>query len=579
MNILFIVVGAAIILVLGYLTYGKFLAEKVFKLDDSKKTPAVEMDDGVDYVPADAKYLAGQHFSAIAAAGPITGPILAGILFGWVPALIWILIGAIFIGGVHDMGALIASVRHKARSITDVVRENVSQRAFILFMLFIWITLVYIIVAFTDITARSFVGMITLEDGTKLPGGAIATSSILYIILPVIMGLLIKFGRLNLWIATIIFLPLVGFVIWIGPYIPFSIDIMFNMTPNDASKIWSVFILIYCLICALLPMWLLLQPRGHLGGYFLYVSLAAAAIGIIFGGFEVKYPAFVKNFDDMNAFFFPMLPIIFVTVACGACSGFHSLVSSGTTSKQLKKESDARPIGYGLMLLEGLVAVVSLACVMILLPTDPLAKKAPNFIYASGIGSFLKLIGITPALGISFGLMAFTTFVYDTLDICTRLGRYIIEELTGLKNIAGKILGTVLTSGVPLIFVLQTVLDAKGNPIPAWRVFWNTFGASNQLLAALALIGITVWLLHSRRNSKVWMVSFFPAVFMFCMSNWALICSIRDSWILNKPGIHAAVPWASLVLIALSILMAIETFVAIAGRKKQAKLEPSPDQA
>jgi len=576
MSVLLIVVACCIFLLLGYFTYGKFLAKKVYQLDDSRKTPSVEMDDGVDYVPADAKYLAGQHFSAIAAAGPIVGPIVAGTLFGWVPAMIWVLVGSIFVGGVHDMGALVASIRHKARSITEVVREHVSQRAFMLFMLFIWITLVYIIVAFTDITARSFVGVVTLEDGSKLPGGALATSSIIYIILPIIMGLLLKFTRMNLWLATAIFLPLVGVAIWVGPYIPLSLDTMLSMTPNDASKIWAVLILIYCLVCAVLPMWMLLQPRGHLGGYFLYASLVAAAIGVIFGGFEVKYPAFVKNFDDMGAFFFPMFPILIITVACGACSGFHSLVGSGTTCKQLSKESDAKPVGYGMMLLEGLVAVISLACLMILLPSDPLAKKAPNFIYASGIGSFLGLIGISPALGISIGLMAFTTFVYDTLDICTRLGRYIIEELTGLKGIVGKTLGSLLTSVVPLIFVLTTVADAKGNPIPAWRVFWNTFGASNQLLAALALIGVTVWLLHSRRDSKVWLVSFFPAVWMFCMSNWALAIAIRDAWILNKPGIHVAVPWASLVLIGLAVLLAAETFVSIWGKPGTPKVALKP---
>jgi len=576
MSVLLIVIVCSVILLLGYLVYGKFLSNKVFQLDDSRKTPAVEMDDGVDYVPIDAKFLAGQHFSAIAAAGPIVGPIVAGTLFGWLPALIWAMLGSIFIGGVHDMGALIASVRNKARSITEVIRENVSQRAYILFMIFIWITLVYIIVAFCDITARSFVGVVTLEDGTKLPGGALATSSIIYIILPIIMGLLLKFGRMNLWLATAIFLPLVGLAIWVGPYIPLSLDTMLGMTPNDASKIWSALILVYCLVCAVLPMWMLLQPRGHLGGFFLYASLAAAAIGILFGGFEVKFPAFVKGFDNMDAFFFPMFPILFVTVACGACSGFHSLVSSGTTCKQLKKESDAKPIGYGMMLLEGLVAVISLACLMILLPSDPIAKKAPNFIYASGIGSFLGLIGITPALGISFGLMAFTTFVYDTLDICTRLGRYIIEELTGWKGIVGKTVGSLLTTVVPLIFVLTTVADAKGNPIPAWRVFWNTFGASNQLLAALALIGVTVWLLHSRRNSNVWLVSFFPAVFMFCMSNWALAFAIRDAWILSKPGIHVAVPWVSLILIGLSVLVAVETVVAIMGRSGTPKVAAKP---
>src|SRR5512139_3960607 len=189
MSIIVIVLSVVVLLFIAYRTYGTFLVKKVYELDDRRKPAAVEMEDGLDYVPTDSKFLLGQHFSAIAAAGPITGPIIAGIAYGWVPALLWIMLGTIFIGGVHDMGALVASIRHKARSITEVVRANVSQRAYTLFMLFIWITLVYIIVAFCDITARSFVGVTTLEDGTKLPGGALATSSILYIILPVIMGL------------------------------------------------------------------------------------------------------------------------------------------------------------------------------------------------------------------------------------------------------------------------------------------------------------------------------------------------------------------------------------------------------
>lgn len=567
MNILYIVLGASLILWFAYKSYGRFLAENVFRLDDTRKTPAVLMEDGVDYVPVEAKFLAGQHFSAIAAAGPITGPILAGIMFGWVPALIWIILGSIFIGGVLDMGSLIASIRHKAKSITEVVRLNVSQRAYLLFMLFIWITLVYIIVAFTDLTAGSFVGMITLENGSTLAGGAIATSSLLYLALPVIMGLFLRYTKMPLWLATAIFLPLVGVAIWVGQYIPLSLDAILNTTPASAAKIWSVFILAYCLVAAVLPMWMLLQPRGHLGGYFLYAALTAAAIGLVFGGYNVQYPAFTKPFDNLGAMFFPLFPILFITVACGACSGFHCLVSSGTSSKQIRKESDAKPVGYGMMLLEGLVAVVSLACVMILLPGDPLAGKAPNFIYASGIGSFLKLIGIPPALGIAFGLMAFTTFVYDTLDVCTRLGRYIIQEITGWTGWLGKTVSTVLTAGVPLYFVMQTVLDAKGKPIPAWKVFWNTFGAANQLLAALALVGVTVWLLNTRPKSKVWMVPFFPALWMFIMSNWALIRSVMDGWVWNTPGTHPAMPVVSLVLITLSVLVAIETMAAIFFRR------------
>ena len=565
--------GSGILFLLAYYTYGKFLAKKVFELDDTKKTPAEEINDGNDFVPAKKGMLLGQHFSAIAAAGPINGPILAGVMFGWVPALFWIVIGSIFIGGVHDMGALIASVRHKARSITDVIRTNVSSRAWILFMIFIWITLVYIIVAFTDITASSFVGMVTLESGEKVGGGAIASSSILYLILPVIMGLLLRFTKLSEKWAIVIFLPLVGVAIWVGRYIPVTLPAFIAPDAATAQKVWSVLILLYCLIASVVPVWALLQPRGALGGYFLYAALITAAIGVVFGGYKIAYPAFTNLSPDGGfgaGFWFPMFPLLFITVACGACSEFHSLVSSGTTSKQLDRESNAKPIGYGAMLLEGMVAVVSLACVMILAKDSELIKKAPNFIYASGIGRFLELIGIPAAFGISFGLMAFTTFVYDTLDVCTRLGRYIFEELTGLRNWVGRALGTVLTAGVPVIFIFSTMVDAKGNPIPAWRTFWNTFGASNQLLAALALTGVTVWLINTSKRKFVWLVSFLPAVFMFVMANWSLVASIIDKWVGKKTNIHAVVPYVHLVLIVLSILVVIETIIALMKRKVSA---------
>lgn len=563
MNILFVVAGCGVLFLLAYRLYGAFLAKQVFGLDDSRKTPAVELSDGVDYVPASKGMLLGQHFSAIAAAGPINGPILAGVLFGWAPALIWILIGAIFIGGIHDMGALIASVRNQARSITDVIRQNVSRRAWVLFMLFIWITLVYIIVAFADITASSFVGTVTLESGEKVGGAAIASSSLMYLVLPVVMGLLMRFTGLKEKWALLIFLPLVGVAIWAGKYMPLSLGIE---NAASAQKAWAVIILVYCLIASVVPMWLLLQPRGALGGYFLYAALITAAIGVVFGGFKIEYPAFTRMAADGSmgsGFWFPMFPLLFITIACGACSGFHSLVSSGTTSKQVAKESDAKPIGYGAMLLEGMVAVVALACVMIIAKDDPVAAKAPNFIYAVGIGRFLDLIGIPAAFGISFGLMAFTTFVYDTLDVCTRLGRYIIEELTGMRNVFGKALGSILTTVAPIVFIYQTMTDAKGNPIPAWRTFWNTFGASNQLLAALALIGVTVWLLNSGKR-KYWLVSFLPAVWMFFTSNWALVNAMIDGWVKKLPTAHPAIAPVSLVLVLLSVLVAVETVIAIA---------------
>lgn len=559
--ILFVVCVCALFLTIGYHTYGKFLAQKVFDLNDDNPVPSEEMNDGVDYVPAKKNMLMGQQFSAIAAAGPVNGPILAAVMFGWVPALIWIILGSIFIGGVHDMGSLIASVRHKAKSISEVVREHVTSRAWVLFMLFIWITLVYVIVAFTDTTASSFVGTVTLENGDKVAGAAIASSSLMYLILPIIMGLLLKFTKLKEGVAVALFLPLVGVAIWAGKYLPISLPIADLVLER---KVWGVLILVYCLIAAMTPVWLLLQPRGALGGYFLYVALVVAAIGVAFGGYEISYPAFMPIAADASLQSHTF-PILFITIACGACSGFHALVCSGTTSKQLAKETDAKPVGYGAMLLEAMVAVISVVCVMILGQDSQMLAQSPNFIYASGIGSFMELIGIPAVFGVSFGLMAFTTFVYDTLDVCTRLGRYIIEELTGWKDKKGSIIGTALTAGVPLFFIFQTMTDADGNAVPAWKTFWNTFGASNQLLAALALIGISIWLYHTKKASKVYLVPLLPAVFMFVMSNWALLISIYEGWIL-KQG-HPAIPVISLVLFILSVLVAVETISSVAKKK------------
>lgn len=552
-----IVLGCALFLTIGYLTYGKFLAQKVFELRDENPVPSHEMEDGVDYVPAKKGMLLGQHFSAIAAAGPVNGPIQAAILFGWVPALIWVLIGSIFIGGVHDMGSLVASVRNKASSISEVVKQHVSHRAWLLFMAFIWICLVYVIVAFTDTTAASFVGTVTLENGDTVAGAAIASSSVMYLILPVIMGLLMKYTKMKEGLAVAIFLPLVAVSIWAGKYMPLALPVA------DAAmeqKIWGIIILVYCLIAAMVPMWLLLQPRGALGGYFLYIALFVAAIGVVFGGYGINYPAFMPMVQDGNLLN-NMFPMLFITIACGACSGFHALVSSGTSSKQLNKETDAKPVGYGAMLLEGMVAVVSIVCVMILAQDSEMISKAPNFIYASGIGSFMELIGIPAVFGVSFGLMAFTTFVYDTLDVCTRLGRYIIQELTGWKDNKGIVLGTALTAGVPVFFIFQTSGD-----VPAWKIFWNLFGASNQLLAALALVGITIWLYHTKKKSKMYLVTLIPAIFMFIMSNWALVIMIYNGWVL-KSG-NGAVPLVSFILFVLSVWVALETIISVMKDKK-----------
>jgi carbon starvation protein len=274
-----------------------------------------------------------------------------------------------------------------------------SQRAFLLFLTFVWLALVYIIVAFTDITAASFIGVQKLENGQEVTGAGIASSSLLYLALPIIMGLLLRYTRMTLGVATVVFLPLVGVAIWIGQSIPFDVEayvrwwnpaLSAEQANQLAHKVWDVALLAYCFAASVVPLWILLQPRGHLGGYFLYVALAGGALGLIFGGKAIQYPAFTGWTAATGETLFPVL---FITIACGACSGFHSMIASGTTSKQLRRETDAKLIGYGAMLLEGMVAVVSLCCVMILAPGAEILKSPkPNFIYAQGIGGFLEVL-------------------------------------------------------------------------------------------------------------------------------------------------------------------------------------------
>jgi carbon starvation protein len=561
MSLLAILLPSAVVLAVAYRLYGGLLA-RLFRLDPAAPTPAVTLRDDIDYEPIAPQLLLGQHFSAIAAAGPIVGPILAGVAFGWAPALAWILLGSIFIGGVHDFSALVASIRHKARSIAEVVRDHMSRRAYVLFLSFVWIALVYIVVAFADITASSFVGAQVLENGERVSGGGIAMSSLMYLVLPLVMGLCMRHARMPLWLATAIFLPLVGVAIWGGQKMPLDLAAILGVSEITAQKTWAVLLLAYCLVAAMLPMWLLLQPRGHLGGCFLYVALAGAAIGLLVGDSTVHYPAFT-GWQTQKAG--SVVPMLFITIACGACSGFHSLIASGTTSKQLRRETDARVVGYGCMLLESMVAVVSLACVMVLSGDDPRANQPPNFIYALGMGRFLEILGVPTAIGVSFALTAFTTFVYDTLDVCTRLGRYIAQELTGLGGRAGAWLGTSVTAGVPLIFLLRTNLDAAGNPVPAWKMFWSLFGASNQLLAALTLLGVTVWLWRTRRAAWVWVVTGLPTAFMYVMSTWSLAVLTLPKFRSDTGWTLPAdpVPWVGIVLLALAAVMLVEALRAI----------------
>ena len=537
-----------LIFIAGYWLYGRFLS-RAMKLNDAVPTPACQINDGVDFVPAKPALLLGQHFSAIAAAGPIVGPILACIWFGWLPTMLWIILGAIFIGGVHDFSSLVASIRHNGASIGAIVKKYMSPTSYILFLIFVWFALIYVIIAFTDITANTFR---TTTQGMAF-GQGVAASSILYLLAAVLMGILLYRFKVKLWIATIIILPLVLIIVWVGPRLPTPILSVLEMA---SVKQWDIILLIYCFIASIIPMWLLLQPRGYLGGWLLYLVIIIGLIGAILGGFRIQYPAF--NTDGLRSLSNGKLifPILFITVACGACSGFHGIVSSGTTSKQLAKESDALVIGYGAMLLEGIVAVLALATVMMIPKTSPIISTDPNLIYANGIARYLGLIRINFNLAFPFALLAFSTFVYDTLDVCTRLARYIFQELTGWQSRIGGFIAALVSLAVPGVFLLLT--KEKG-----YLVAWPIFGTSNQLLASLTLLALSVWLI---KKGKPAIYTIIPMLFMLGMTLWSLI-SLTLPFIMNLPNIFRGhyiktdiviSGICGIILLLLSIMLIIE---------------------
>ncbi|MFA5043850.1 MAG: carbon starvation protein A [Kiritimatiellia bacterium] len=528
-----IFIGALLVFASAYFIYGRFL-ERRFDVDDKRPTPSHTDYDGIDWVPAHPAVLFGHHFSSIAGAGPIIGPIIASLAFGWGPTLIWILIGSIFIGGVQDFSALIASIRRGGRSIAQIARETMSPLAFRLMLLFIWLTLVYILTVFTDLTAATFV-----EDG------GVATSSLLFIALAIGFGLVVYRLKIRVLYASLIFVPLVFLSVWVGRELPVLPAWLNDILGCDPKKAWCLVLIVYCFVASTAPVWILLQPRDYLSSYLLYFSVLGGFIGILCGGFAVQYPAFKAWHDPQLGMLFP---ILFITIACGACSGFHSLVASGTTAKQLNKETDARKIGYGAMLVEGLVGVMGLIVVAMLPPASPLARQAPLTIYGNGMANFLGVFGVPAKIGFSFGLLALSAFILTTLDTATRLGRYIFEEFFGLKGRYVRYLATLLTLALPTLFVLVTFKDAAGNPISAWKAIWPVFGATNQMLAGLALLVILVWL---KKIGKPIKFILWPMIFMLGMTVWALVMLI-DQYRLSLIGIIA------MLLFVLALLLIVE---------------------
>jgi carbon starvation protein len=490
-----ILLSSCLICFLAYRLYGSFLSRRC-QLDDGTKTPAVEKEDGVDYAPTRASVLFGHHFSSIAGAGPIVGPILAAMYFGWGPTWVWILIGAILVGGVHDFGSTLMSVRNGGRSIADTMRGLVGEGVGKIFMLFVILALVYVIVVFLDLTANTF---------TKQP--AVATASGWFIGVAIIFGILMRSKRFSLGQLALLFFPLTFAGLAVGHYFP--------MVELDKS-IWIWFTLMYCFVAAVLPVGLLLQPRDFLSAGFLYAILVLGVVGMMFSGERIQLQIFMSWESEKLGM---LVPFLFITVACGACSGFHSIVSSGTTSKQIIKESDVRRISYGGMLVEGVLAVFAMGCVAVLSMSEREAGGTPVGIFAAGAAKFFSAVGIPIQLGAEFALLAVSTFLLTTLDTCTRLTRFLIEELLAWRNQMSRFAGTLMALAIPAILVFQEFPGADGNMQPAWKAIWPLFGATNQLLAALALLTFVVFLKVGRVKYGFALV---PALVMMLMPMIAL---------------------------------------------------------
>jgi len=549
---------AAIVLIalaLGYRLYGGFIARQ-YALDRDAVTPAHTREDGVDFVPTKPFYLFGQHFSAIAAAGPIVGPILACQAYGWLPCILWIGVGVIFIGAVHDFSALVASVRHDARSVAEVVKRYLGREAWLAMLAFIWLALIYVLVAFADLTAQTFAtGDTELKDlGLQYnQGGAVALAAVIYLSLAVTMGVVGRWLRPPLWLQTVIFVPATIGAIWFGTQ--HSQWLVLDWTT------WIILIMGYCFVASLTPMWLLLQPRGYLGGFVLYGTLIVGTIGIFSGRFEIAQPAFKSagSWSANSAIF----PFLFVTIACGACSGFHGLVCSGTTSKQIDNEAHCHPIGYGAMLLEAFVALIALATVMIVAPGKPMP---PGAMYSQGMGSFLSLIigEDNRYIAVTFGAMALSTFVFDTIDSGTRLGRYVLQELFGVQGRTSAVLATAATVGAPLVFLLVGGKDS-------FRSYWSLFGTANQLLAALTLLGVTVWL---RQSGKRYWYTAIPMVLVLAVTVTALAMQARAAFD-GKTSTAQLNGVVAIVLAGLATTLVIYAVKAVTSPRSGASATPS----
>lgn len=535
-GILVLVIGIAILAV-AYLTYGKWLA-KQWGIDPSRETPSHTEEDGVDYVPAKAPVLMGHHFSSIAGAGPINGPIQAAV-FGWVPVLLWVLIGGIFFGAVHDFGALFASIRHKGQSIGEVIADAMGGKAKKLFLIFSYLTLILVVAAFASIVANTFMATYTESGAVDMAASAAnattAMISILFIVIAVAFGFLVYRRNAGLGVSTIIGVAAIVVCMVIG----------LNWHPLYLSNTaWMIIVGIYILVASVAPVWILLQPRDYLSSFLLYFMMIVAVVGIvgcgISGGATMDIPAFTGFKDTLmptGTSLGYMFPALFVTIACGAISGFHSLVGSGTTAKQLNSEKDAQPIAYGGMLIECALAIISLCAVGYIWANYASGETVtPTVVFATGISKMLSTIpGLAATEKVAYTLLVLTVSVFclTSLDTATRLARYMFQEFwlnpgEDIKDVTGY--KKVLTN--PYVATIITVILGIGLGLTGYANIWPLFGAANQLLAALGLLAVATWLGKAGKNNKMFL---FPMAFMLVVTITSLIFTLKS----NIAGIAA----------------------------------------
>ena len=555
-----IILAAIALLVLGYVFYGSYLA-KEWGIDPERTTPAIEMEDGVDYVAAKPAVLMGHHFSSIAGAGPINGPIQASV-FGWVPVFLWCVIGGIFVGGLHDFGAMFASVRNGGKSVGEIIKTSMGDRAKKLFIIFALLVLLLVIASFVNVVAGTFFS----DNGFGLsfaPTGNETTAmvSVLFIVMAIIYGMLTNRFGMATGPATAIGLVMIVVAIVFG----LKVGLVMNRT------LWILLIALYITVASLAPVWILLQPRDYLSSFLLYAMMIVAVVGIFMSAFTGTATFTIPAFTGKSGLF----PTLFITVACGACSGFHSLIASGTSSKQLSNEKDAKVIGYGSMLVESGLAIIALIAVgMVFEKYTEGGFGSPSAAFAAGIATMFGA-ETTKVYGVIYAMLtlAVSVFALTSLDSGTRLSRFMFTELflkegeatwedaTGIRKVlTHPLVGTLFMVGVG-----STLGFLKLSQI------WGLFGAANQLLAGLALMAVASWLGNIGKNNKMFMV---PMAFMLVATLTSLIQTVIKKVGMIGAGAAAWGDWFQLCFAAamavLAIILAVE---GIQTLRKQANGE------